>query len=192
MNPAVQQALDDYLADLGASAPTNWIRQVAWQGQLVEADGSSAGVEKEVTVCVTATDAGLGQEYLFGGADGARAMMELQAALADEPESGWTMLRIEVDRDGERRVEFSHEAARALDDSSEDTFWDDVHQYLERNRPELEALAARLRESGMLAGTDEAAPSDPRTLPPSQRPNAADPPPNGDRRGFMGKLFGRP
>jgi hypothetical protein len=168
VNTAAQEALDEYQEALIASAPVTWIRGVVWRGRLVETDGSPAGTDKTVAVCVAHDGTELSQSYLSGSADGARAMMALQEALVGEPEDAWTVLRIEIDRDGQRRVDFSHEPARRLEDSSEDEFWDDVHKYLERNRTELEQFVERLREQGDL-------------------PEA-----NGDKGGGrLGKLFGR-
>ena len=87
-----------------------------------------------------------------------------------EPEEGWTLLQLEIDRDGTVRTDFDTGPARELEDSATDPFWDGVHEYLERNRPALEELAGRLEAEGVLNGAQD-----------STQPN----------QGRFGKLFGR-
>lgn len=65
----------------------------------------------------------------------------------------WTQLRIEVDRDGQRRIDLiTDQPMRPVDSSATDSHWRQVHDYLELNRAELDALVERLRTSGHLPG----------------------------------------
>ena len=81
-----------------------------------------------------------------------QAFRDIEQVTEDVP---WTEVRIEVDRDGQRRVEFDTQAPmRSLDDSATDPHWDQVHDYLELNRAEVDTLVARLRASGDLPGEE--------------------------------------
>jgi hypothetical protein len=185
----VQDELDRAAGFLIDAAPGHWIRIVLLAGRLVEDDGTLAGFT-DVTVAVTWDGTELGQRYVAPPPGQRLDAFALDAASAGQPEEGWTVLWMILDRDGGRTFDFSHEEARPLDDSASDEYWDAAHDYLERNRPELEALADRLRASGRLPGADDVTPIDPMTLPPSQRPGVA-PAPAEEHKGRLGRLFGR-
>jgi hypothetical protein len=150
-HPPLREQLDRTAAVLIAAAPANWMRIVQWAGRLLDDDGSTAGYT-DIAVAVTRHGEQLGQEYVLPPLGQGFDAVALDAACAGQPEEGWTVLRIELDRDGEQRFDFSHEEARPLDDSASDEFWQAVHEYLDRNRTEVEALAERLGAGGSLPG----------------------------------------
>jgi hypothetical protein len=188
MDTALQEELDKAVAALTGAAPGHWIRIAMLAGRLLDDDGTTAGF-KEVTVAVTYDGDQLGQRYVTPPLGKGFNPLTLDAACAGRPEEGWTILWLVVDRDGERRVDFSHEEARPLDDSATDEYWQAAHQYVERNRAELEPLVDRLRAGGQLPGSDDVTAVDPLSLPPSERPGASAP--EGKDSGLLGRMFGR-
>ena len=67
-------------------------------------------------------------------------------------------MRIEVDRDGARRVDFvTDEPGGAFDNAATDPYWRQVHDYGDLNVKDLEGLVDRLRQQS--------------DLPPEQRPS---------------------
>lgn len=151
--PSVDESVDQIAAEFTQGHP-NWIRMVVWVGRLAERDGAPAGADTSVDQVLSWDGDQVVADYASGqGAH--QALHDIEEATHDVP---WTELRIEVDRDGQRRVEFETEQPmRLLDDSATDPHWDQVHDYLELNRAEVDALVERLRASGDLPG--EAAPA---------------------------------
>ncbi|QFG69821.1 hypothetical protein [Ornithinimicrobium pratense] len=144
----MDESVDQIVAEFTQGHP-NWIRMVVWVGRLAEPDRSPA--EANVTVHrVLSWD----RDRLIAGhgrGHGARqAFRDIDEATKDVP---WTELRIEVDRDGQRRVDLiTDRPMRSVDNSATDPHWRQVHDYLDHNRAELDALVERLQASGDLPG----------------------------------------
>ena len=187
MNETLAHTLDRTVDAYVGAAPGHWIRVVLWALRLDDDETSAAFA----CPCVAVTWDGQQLEQRAVAPDAADTIdgVAIDRAAAGGPEAGWTMLRIEVDRDGERRYDFAHDGAVPADDAATDEFWDQAHEYLDRNRPALEDLARRLGASGDLPGPEDVTAVDPRTLPPHLRPgsSAADQ----KESGLLGRLFGR-
>jgi hypothetical protein len=170
MDDELEQLLERSMAPYFEAAPADWIRIVLWCGRLLDTDGSTAGF-KFPCVAVTWDGTSTGQQYVIPPAASMLDPHALDAAVGGRPEEGWTMLRVELDRDGEHRYDFSREEGRPLDDSATDDFWDGIHEYLSRNGDEVGQLVVRLREQG---GLPDGAASEPEQAP-----------------GRLGRMFGR-
>jgi len=204
VNPAAQTHLDAYAAKYVASAPSHWIRLVVWTGYLGEDGETDRSVSTSAEIAVVYDNGLLGQEYFRSDPTTGYDLDAMNEALVGEPEENWTLLQLEIDRDGTVRTDFDTGPARDLEDSATNPYWDDVHDYLSRNRPSLEQLVDRLRAKGQLPDPDAVSEIDPMTLPPSQRPKA---PASRDQdrpgsqtssasadqapQGWFGRLFGR-
>lgn len=148
--------VDRIVAEYTKELP-GWVRVVVWVGRLAEPDGSPA--EANVTVHRVLSWDGERVTADYGRGHGARqAFRDIDEATADRH---WTELRIEVDRDGQRKVDLvTDQPMRAVDNSATDPHWRQVHDYLELHQTEVEALVERLRANGNLPG--EAAPAEQR------------------------------
>lgn len=153
----VEQVIEELTEIYLRKAPAEWIRLVVWVGRLAEPDGSPAPADIKLNRVVTWSNGQLGSAYTkaFGTSDIYR---RLEEELAGTPEAGWTQLRIELDRDGVRRVDFvTDEPRRAFDNAATDPYWRQVHDYVDLNVKDLEGLVDRLRQQA--------------DLPPEQRPS---------------------
>ena len=194
MNPEAQKHLDDFVAKYKESAPSTWVRIVVWWAYLGENGKTDRGSAIHPQTAVVFEGGTLEQRSFRANAQASFDLQDMTAALAGEPEEGWTLLKIEIDRDGTVRTDFDTGPARDLEDSATDPYWDHVHDYLSRNRPALEQLVDRLRTKDQLPDPDAVSEVDPMTLPPSQRPKAtpatqaASP---AEPKGRFGRFFGR-
>lgn len=147
--PEIDDAdVDEYVTRITQSQP-NWIRLVVWVGQLAEPDGSRAGASTEVHRIIVHDDAGVRAEY-GRTMDAYDAFSRIEAALAGVE---WSELRLVADRDGQRDIEVvTDQPLRPMEDSATDPYWEQVHDYLELNQAEVDALVDRLRASGDLPG----------------------------------------
>ncbi len=171
MNPEAQQLVDAFVTKLKQSAPESWVRLVYWGSYLADDDGSvNRGTYKHAEIAIVRDGENLTGEYFRLDPQAGFDLQDLEGPLAGEPEADWTVLRVEADRDGAVRADFSHEAPQSFEGSMDNAFWDGVHEYLERNRPALVELAARLEAEGVLDG-----------------PQAS----TQTNQGRFGKLFGR-
>lgn len=157
----VEQVIEELTEIYLRKAPAEWIRLVVWVGRLAEPDGSPAPADIKLNRVATWSNGQLGSAYTkaFGTSDIYR---RLEEELAGTPETDWTQLRIEVDRDGARRVDFvTDEPRRAFDNAATDPYWRQVHDYVDLNLKDLEGLVDRLRQQA--------------DLPPEQRPSEEPP-----------------
>lgn len=140
--------VDRIVAEYTKELP-HWIRVVVWVGRLAEPDGSPA--EGNITVHRVLSWDGERVTADYGRGFGARpAFRDIEQTTAHQD---WTELRIEVDRDDQRRIDLITDcSARPVDNSATDPHWRQVHDYLELNRAELDVLVERLRASGDLPG----------------------------------------
>ena len=151
MNPTAQAHLDAYVAKYRASAPPNGVRIATWSAHLADESGQvDRGSRMRVEVAVVLGLEGLTGEHFKPDSQAVFDLEDLDAALDGEPEAGWTILRLEIDRDGPYRADFDTGPARPLLDSATDPYWEAVHDYVDRNRGELEELVERLRAQGDL------------------------------------------
>ena len=68
----------------------------------------------------------------------------------------WTQCRIVADRDGKLQIDLvTDEPRRDLEGAGTDPYWRQVHDYLELNREQVNALVERLRSSGDLPGGEK-------------------------------------
>lgn len=139
--------VDEYVTEITKAQP-DWIRLVVWVGQLAEPDGSPSGASTKLHRIIVHDAAGVRAEdgRLMDARD---AFKRIEAALEDV---GWSELRIVADRDGQRDIEVLAEPLLPLEDSATDPQWEQVHNYLELNHAEVDALVERLRASGDLPG----------------------------------------
>lgn len=157
MNSDVATHVESFVRLYRDSAPEGWVRLVTWVAFLADDDGSvsrSGWTTREIAI----VQHGDGPDALEGvqwrpDSQAGFEIQDLDEKLAGEPEEGWTILRVVIDRDGTYSADFSHESARPWEDAATDPFFDDVRDYLERNREEVEALVERLREQGDLPGS---------------------------------------
>jgi hypothetical protein len=178
VNPTAQAHLDAFVDKYRASAPPNWIRIVTWSAHLADENGTvDRGMLKQAEIAVVLTPEGITREYFHADSQASFDLDDLEPALDGEPESGWTMLHIEIDRDGPYRAEFDTGPARALLDSATDPYWRGVHDYVDLHRDELEQFVERLREQGDLPDAAAGA---------STASSTGD-----DRPGRLGRMFGR-
>lgn len=148
--------VEEYVNEITKTQP-DWIRLVAWIGRLAEPDGRPAGSSTTVHRIVVHEGAGPRAEY-GSTMDAYDAFRRMELALEDVD---WSELRLVADRDGQRDIQVLTDLPlRPEEDSGSDPYWDQVHDYLELNRAEVDALVERLRASGDLPG--EAAPAEPR------------------------------
>jgi hypothetical protein len=170
VNHQAREALERLVARYRAIAPEGWIRVISWWAYLGDGGTTDRSVLKHPEIAIVLGPDGLSSEYFRPDSHAGNDIDALNEALVGEPEEGWTLLQLEIDRDGTVRTDFDTGPARELEDSATDPFWDGVHEYLERNRPALEELAGRLEAEGVLNGAQD-----------STQPN----------QGRFGKLFGR-
>ena len=68
----------------------------------------------------------------------------------------WAQCRIVADRDGKHQIDLvTDEPPRNLEGAGTDSYWRQVHDYLELNREQVDALVERLRSSGDLPGGEK-------------------------------------
>lgn len=148
--------VDEYVTEITKGQP-HWIRLVVWVNRLGEPDGSPAGSSTAAHRIIVHDSAGLRGEY-GSTMDAYDAFRRMELTLKDVD---WSELRIVADRDGQHDIEvLTNLPLRPEKDSGSDPYWDQVHDYLELNRAEVEALVGRLRASGDLPG--EAGPTEQR------------------------------
>lgn len=128
-----------------------WIRAVLWIGRLTQEDGSLAPHNIRLNRVLTwnAEEDKVRAEY---GRTGPvfDAITELYRLVGEQP---WTQVRMVEDRDGERSFTLiTDEPARPEEGSATDPYWQQVHNYLDLNREQVDALVDRLRSSGDLPG----------------------------------------
>ena len=144
--------LDSMVEALTRQHP-GWVRAVQWVGRLHQEDGSPSEADIRLNRVLVWDGEQVRAEYgkTFGLSAAFTVLDELTSDIA------WTQLRAVTDRDGGRVVDLvTDEPCRPADDSATDPYWRQVHDYLELNRPEVDALVARLRASGDLPGAASA------------------------------------
>ncbi|WP_066640472.1 hypothetical protein [Serinicoccus hydrothermalis] len=138
--------LDEIVATLVRGQPA-WIRVMFWVARLAEPDGSPAPAYLRLNRVVSWVDGAAVATYgkAFGLSDELRAVDDKTATVP------WTQLRLVADRDGQRELRLvDDEPRRQFDDSASDPYWRQVHDYLDLNRDQVDALVERLRASGDL------------------------------------------
>jgi hypothetical protein len=151
VNPTAQAHLDAYVAKYRASAPPNWVRIVTWSAHLADEGGNvDRGTRMRVEIAVVLGREGLTGEHFKPDSQAVFDLDDMEAALEGEPEAGWTILRLEIDRDGPYRADFDTGPARPMLDSATDPYWKAVHDYVDLHRSELEEFVERLRVQGDL------------------------------------------
>lgn len=141
------QAVADLVAEYTHAQP-GWVRVVVWMEQLGEPGQPRAYATVHRVIVHDAS--GLRAEYVRSrDREDRDAFSRVESSLEGVR---WHELRIVADRDGGRDVVVRTEPVRAPDGSVVDPPWELVHDHLELNRPELEALVERLRASGDLPG----------------------------------------
>lgn len=184
------EAAGEIAAGYAAMAPDSWIRVVTWMARLADHEHGPIVSAMEVSRIVVWQADGPGLVQLPGDEATDAASARLTDVEQDSPAEGWTFLRVELDRDGRSRVEFSHDPALVVDTAVLDPYWDDVKHYVDRHREDLDAFVERLRADGSLPSPGDPAQVDPRSLPPSQR-RGAEPRSTEPDKGRIGRIFGR-
>ncbi|WP_019137335.1 hypothetical protein [Cellulomonas massiliensis] len=145
MTPEQEAVLAQIVAALPQSAPAGWLRIVSRREGTV-AEGPYSG--SSVDVVVVQTPAGLEQRDYRDPEDLYWTVLDLMEDLARSSSGGSVVLSLVVDRDGTSRVDLAEEAPKVLEGVRDESSSVPVHEYLERNRAELEELAARLGAAG--------------------------------------------
>lgn len=142
MSDRLDAALDQVAKLFTDAAPPEWIRLVAYYEYETDADGDPA--KSAIKLAIRHTPDGLTQDYPRTPPAMGWAVDELHEAAEGTDHAGWSTMVLEIDRDGSRRISYGHGQAKNLHGVRDDESWDRWHEYLDRNRPELEELAARL------------------------------------------------
>lgn len=150
MDDQLHDVLERSMVPYLAAAPADWVRIVLWAIRLVDTDGSLAGFSTVAIAVTYDEEGGLGQAYVVPPALEQLRGSALDPLTAGGPEEGWTVLRVEADRDGSHRFDFGADAPHPVEGSATDEFWDALDEYLDRNRDQLEELVGRLGDQGAL------------------------------------------
>ena len=151
-DPASVDRQVEVIVSLVTSEHPLWIRAVVWVGRLQNDDGSPAESDIYLNRVLCWKDGDVVAEYYtgFDDYDAYRAISQMTSDV------DWTQFRLVVDRDGGRQVEFvTDEPRRQVEGSATDPYWRQVHDYLELNRDEVDALVERLRASGDRTGEEK-------------------------------------
>lgn len=128
-----------------------WVRAVLWIGRLAEKDGSLAPENIRLNRVLTWSNKDDEVHAEYGRTGPLFDPIEELYRLVDDVR--WTQIRLVEDRDGQRSFTLiTDEPARQEEGSATDPYWQQVHDYLELNRDEVDALVERLHSSGDLPG----------------------------------------
>ena len=146
--PGVHE-IADRIVDGLTGDHSSWIRVVMWIGRLQQEDGSTAPNNVRLNRVITWDGAQLAAEYgrTSTAHDAIEALYEAAGGV------DWTQLRLIADRDGPCSVvAVMDEPRRPEEGAATDPYWRQVHDYLELNQDEVEALVERLQDHGNLPG----------------------------------------
>lgn len=141
LSPEHADVLARMAASYGGAAPAGWLRIVVRQECSV--DPEIAGTVN-VRVVVVRTPDGLVQETYRPPRDLHFVVGDMLRELAAQSPTSTVVLDLVVDADGSHTGTVVQDVPRVLAGERDDTSSKPVHEYLERNRAELEQLAARL------------------------------------------------
>ncbi|RIQ28160.1 hypothetical protein [Jiangella rhizosphaerae] len=138
MTPEQQQTLDDIIAVYRRSAPAGWLRIVCrWECEL-ESDGLPSSALAHVVIV---DDGGTLTQVQFPTPDDLTFVLDdFHAELARETSSGKLTVDLLIDRDT-YDLTVTEEPSKMLHGDWTDSR-ERVHQYLDRHRDELTALAS--------------------------------------------------
>ncbi|WP_028045496.1 hypothetical protein [Cellulomonas sp. URHE0023] len=120
-----------------AAAPQGWLRIVS-RTEAATSNESAGHVRVQVVVVETAD--GLVQEYYSAPRELFFVVVDLLDELAAASPTQMITFVLVIDRDG-YSVSVTSNEVRVLDGMRDEATWKPIHQYLERNREELERLA---------------------------------------------------
>ena len=152
------------LVDAFAESFPNWIRVVIWIGRL-NYEGEPTDTSTRLNRVLSYTEAEVVADY-HTKMRNVSALYRRIDALTENVD--WTQCRIVADRDGKLQIDLvTDEPRRDLEGAGTDPYWRQVHDYLELNREQVNALVERLRSSGDLpGGGEEVGPRGAQLLPP--------------------------
>lgn len=128
------------------AAPDGWVRIVTWWAKLGDsAEEASLDATMTPAVVILRDRSGsLVQEPIEPTSEPLQDLLQLETL--DRADSGWLVLRVEIDADDPQpRVEFDHATLVRAETSLQDPWADEVHHYLERHRGELEQMNGPVR-----------------------------------------------
>ena len=141
LTPEQQQVLAAVAGAYGRAAPEGWLRLVVRNETSVDPEHRGGVAVQQV---VRRTPDGLVQEAFHEPDEMFFELADLLDELAAASPTRTVVLHLVVDADGSHTARLEQDVPRVLAGVRDDTSSKPVHEYLERNRAELEELAARL------------------------------------------------
>jgi len=141
IEPSAEQqvALDRIVRSYTDALPAGWVRLVVREECSVDPESAGTAI---VRALVVETPDGLEQRDFRAPRDVYFVLSDLMNELAAASPTRVVVLSLVIDRDGSRTVSVTPDEARLLEGVRDETSSRPVHDYLERNRAELERLAA--------------------------------------------------
>lgn len=140
------------IAEAFAESFPNWIRVVVWIGRL-DHEGKPTDTNTRLNRVLSYAGGEVVAEYHTVMRTVAPMYRRIDTLTEDVD---WTQCRIVADRDGERLIDLvTDQPRRNLEGAGTDPYWNQVHDYLELNRADVDALVQRLRAKGQLPGAEE-------------------------------------
>lgn len=142
LSPAQHDVLGALARAYAAAAPQGWLRVVVRHECSTDPEIRGRVAVRQVVVL---TPQGLVQERCEAPDDMHFEIGDLLDELAEQSPTRTVVLHLVVDRDGTWSGRVEQDVPRVLAGIRDDTSSKPVHEHLERNRAELEELAARTR-----------------------------------------------